>query len=64
MVVRRSTGTEAQPKPSEISHAMDAIGGKGGKIGGKRRMVSMTREECSQVAAKAAKTRWAKHKQK
>jgi hypothetical protein len=41
---------------------MSAIGRKGGKIGGKRRMVTMTPEERSQVAAKAAKTRWAKHK--
>jgi hypothetical protein len=63
-MVRRSTGTEAAPKQSEISRVMSAMGRKGGKIGGKRRMETMTPEERSQVATKAAQTRWAKHKPK
>jgi hypothetical protein len=63
-MVRRSTGTETPPKPSEISRVMSAMGRKGGKIGGKRRLETMTPEERSQVAARAAQTRWAKHKAK
>jgi hypothetical protein len=73
-MVRRSTGTESfrgeaqprqpQPTSSEISRVMAAMGRKGGKIGGKRRLVTMTSEERRKVAAKAAKTRWAKHVKK
>ena len=59
-MVRRSTGTDAAPKQSEISRVMSAMGRKGGKIGGKRRMQTMSAEERSAVAAKAANTRWAK----
>ena len=61
-MVRRSTGTEAPPKQFEISRVMSAMGRKDGKIGGKRRMVTMTPEERQAAASKAAKTRWAKHK--
>jgi hypothetical protein len=43
---------------------MSAMGRKGGKIGGKRRLETMTPEERRKVAAKAAKTRWAKHVKK
>jgi hypothetical protein len=68
-MVRRSTGTDApEPNPkvssSEISRVMTAMGRKGGRIGGKRRLVTMTPEERRKVAAKAAKTRWAKHVKK
>jgi len=38
------------------------MGRKGGKIGGKRRMKTMTREERRKVAVKAAKARWKKSK--
>jgi hypothetical protein len=41
---------------------MAAMGRKGGKIGGKRRMVTMTPEQRKEIAAKAAKTRWANYK--
>ena len=61
-MVRRSTGTEEKPSASDISRVMAAMGSKGGKIGGKRRLETMTAEERSAVAAKAAKTRWAGHK--
>ena len=43
-----------------ISEYMRAIGRKGGQIGGKRRMKTMTKAERSKVAAKAAKARWKK----
>jgi hypothetical protein len=39
---------------------MSAIGRKGGQIGGKRRLKTMTKAERSKVAAKAAKARWKK----
>ena len=43
-----------------LSRIMAQMGRKGGKIGGKRRMETMTPEERSKVALKAAKARWAK----
>ena len=66
-MVRRSTATQdREPLPpkvstSDISRVMAAMGRKGGKVGGKRRMVTMTPEQRREVAVKAAKTRWAKH---
>lgn len=43
---------------------MAAIGRKGGQIGGKRRLKTMTKEQRVKVAAKAAKVRWQKNKKK
>ena len=61
-MVRRSTGTADPDLPkvsqSDISRVMSAMGRKGGKIGGKRRLVTMTPEQRRDVAAKAAKARW------
>ena len=48
--------------PSTISEYMAAIGRKGGQIGGKRRLKTMTKEQRSKVAAKAARMRWKKAK--
>jgi hypothetical protein len=45
-----------------ISQYMAKIGSAGGKIGGKRRLQTMTAEERRQAAAKAAKARWGKAK--
>jgi hypothetical protein len=45
---------------AQISQLMATMGRKGGKVGGKRRLVTMTPEERSQIALKAAKVRWAK----
>ena len=39
---------------------MSAMGKKGGKIGGKRSMETMTEDERRERALKAAKARWAK----
>lgn len=44
--------------PSDLSAYMSAMGRKGGQIGGKRRLVTMTSEQRRKVAAKAAKARW------
>jgi hypothetical protein len=67
-IVDRSTnkveGPEAvtAPPPSDLSQYMAAIGRKGGQIGGKRRLKTMTKEQRRKVAAKAARTRWRKSK--
>jgi hypothetical protein len=53
--------TVAKVTRSDISRVMSAMGRKGGKVGGKRRMVTMTAEQRREVAQKAANTRWAKH---
>lgn len=53
----------AQPsKPSkyDISRVMAEMGRKGGKIGGKRRLQSMTEEQRRKAATKAANARWKK----
>ena len=69
-MVRRSTATEDRParppkiSASDISHVMATMGRKGGKIGGKRRLETMTPEERREVALKAAQTRWADHNKK
>jgi hypothetical protein len=63
-IVDRSTNEVEGPEavtavpPSELSAYMAAIGRKGGQIGGKRRLKTMTKEQRSKVAAKAARTRW------
>ena len=46
--------------PSLVSKVMAQMGRKGGKIGGKRRLVTMTDEQRSDVARLGAKARWAK----
>jgi hypothetical protein len=47
--------------PTNVSEYMAAIGRKGGQIGGKRRLKTMTKEQRRKVAAKAARARWKKH---
>jgi hypothetical protein len=68
-IVDQST-SEAEPEmpkgidvasPANISAYMAAIGRRGGQIGGKRRLKTMTKAERSKVAAKAARARWKKH---
>jgi hypothetical protein len=46
--------------PAALSAYMSALGRKGGKIGGKRRMNAMTDPEKSALALKAATARWSK----
>ena len=48
------------PAPASLSAYMSAMGRKGGQIGGKRRMVTMTAAQRKKAAAKAAKARWSK----
>jgi hypothetical protein len=54
---------QASP-PSLISQYMAKIGSKGGKVGGKRRLQTMTAEQRRQAAAKAARARWNKSKKR
>lgn len=49
--------------PANLSEYMAAIGRKGGQLGGKRRLKTMTKAERHKAAVKAAKTRWKKAKQ-
>jgi len=65
-IVDRSTNEVEGPEavtapmpPSDLSEYMGAIGRKGGQIGGKRRLKTMTKVQRQRVAAKAARTRWA-----
>jgi len=73
-IVDRSTGETPEPEhilepatsssstipPQNLSEYMAAIGRKGGQIGGKRRLKTMTKEQRRKVAAKAARARWKK----
>jgi hypothetical protein len=47
---------------SVVSQVMAEMGRKGGRIGGKRRLETLSDRRRSQIARKAAKTRWAKKK--
>jgi hypothetical protein len=57
--VPRVAGSAA---PANISEYMAAIGRKGGQIGGKRRLKTMTKAQRSKIAAKAARARWKRTK--
>jgi hypothetical protein len=48
------------PSSPSLSAYMAAMGRKGGQIGGKRRLVTMTAAQRKKAAAKAAKARWSK----
>jgi hypothetical protein len=54
------TETPQQPTTDEVSRVMAALGRKGGKIGGKRRLETMTPERRSEIALRAARARWNK----
>lgn len=45
---------------AQVSQLMSQMGRKGGKVGGKRRLLTMTAEERSQSALRAAQARWKK----
>jgi hypothetical protein len=52
------------PKPSRsvISQVMAEMGRKGGLIGGKRRLETLSNRRRSQIAKQAARARWGKKK--
>jgi hypothetical protein len=49
--------------PASISQYMAAIGKKGGKIGGKRRLDTVSAKKRKKIASDAAKARWEKKRQ-
>ena len=51
---------DAKPSKYDISRVMAEMGRKGGQIGGKRRLETMTAAERKKIATKAAKARWKK----
>ena len=53
-----------KPSLSMISQVMAEMGRKGGKIGGKRRLETLSDRRRSQIAKQAAKARWGKKKKK
>jgi hypothetical protein len=63
-VVERSTedSMPVVPVPEDLSAYMSAMGRKGGMIGGKRRLITMTPEQRRIAAQKAAGVRWDKAK--
>ena len=65
-VVKKATEQPIEPSPdqNDISKVMRLMGRKGGLIGGKRRLETMTPEERRQAAFQAAKARWARTKKK
>ena len=59
-IVEQST-EEAQPvppPPTGLSAYMAAMGRRGGLVGGKRRLVTMTPDARKRAAAKSAQARW------
>ena len=50
------------PQLTVVQQVMREMGRKGGQIGGKRRLETMTDEQRRRSARKAAKARWAKAK--
>ncbi len=63
-IVEQST-EELKPvplPPTGLSAYMAAMGRKGGMVGGKRRLVTMTPTQRKKAAQKAAAARWAKRR--
>jgi hypothetical protein len=58
MQKRLSTGSEGKLSRSLVSRVMAEMGRKGGKIGGKRKLVTLTAERRRAIAQKAANARW------
>ena len=62
-IVEQSTAEPSDVKnavPSDLSQYMAAMGRKGGLVGGKRRLTTMTPEARKKAAEKAARARWGK----
>jgi hypothetical protein len=61
-VVLESIAETETEKRSLISQVMAEMGRKGGRIGGKRRLETMTDKERRDSAVQAARARWSKKK--
>ena len=70
MVQRSTAEADVEPKPNKpkrrvpllVSQVMREMGRRGGKIGGKASLVTMTPDERRERALLAAKARWGKQK--
>jgi hypothetical protein len=62
MIKQSQEKPEPELSKSTISEVMSQMGKKGGRIGGKRRLETMTPEERSQAALVAARARWSKRR--
>jgi hypothetical protein len=62
LITSSETSLTVISNPSLLSEVMREMGRRGGKIGGKRRLKTMTPEHRSEVARLAAQKRWAKKK--
>lgn len=54
----------APPTKAQVSLLMAKLGRKGGKIGGKRRLQTMTAQQRKELARKAAEARWGERRTK
>jgi hypothetical protein len=65
-VVLESVGEfeEVTVSTNLVSQVMAAMGRKGGKIGGKRRLVTLTPERRQEIGRQAAEKRWGKKRKK
>jgi len=63
LTVEMSTGEVGERKVTrdEISRVMAEMGRRGGKIGGKRKLETLTPERRQEIALNAARARWAKN---
>lgn len=61
-ILRSTSDFELTVSRSTISFVMAEMGRKGGRIGGKRRLVTMTPERRSEVGKLAALARWGSKK--
>lgn len=59
-VVAASTTEPAEFDRATLSKVMAEMGRRGGKIGGKRRLKTMTTDQRKAAAVKAARARWDK----
>ena len=60
---KESEPADKPPVPKAVSKVMAMMGRKGGLIGGKRRLATMTDERRSEIASAAATARWKKRKE-
>jgi hypothetical protein len=58
--IKQDSVVDNNPTTDEISRVMAELGRRGGKIGGKARAEGMTAQRRSEIALKAARSRWAK----
>ena len=61
-VFLEAVASSEPPELTLVQKVMREMGAKGGKIGGKRRLETMSDEQRKRSARKAAKARWAKAK--